>query len=138
MADKFDVFLSYAAADDDFARALARALQERDLTVWFEEDQIQPGDMWVDLVQDALDESRSVIFVLGKGAAKSNWLAVELGPALASGKRIIPVIQEGIPIEELPGPIRRRKALLGDDPVTVAEAIARVVVGNGLEVSASA
>ncbi len=130
MTTKFDVFIAEVADDREFAQALAGALRQRGLSVWWEEEQIKPGDSWADLVQDALHGSENVVFVLSAGAAKSNWLAVELGGALALQKRIIPVIKAGTPPEEIPGPLRLRKPLASLDATAAAAAIARAIATN--------
>ena len=46
MADdfEFDVFLSHSSADNDIARDIANRLKLDDVRVWFDEDQINPGD----------------------------------------------------------------------------------------------
>lgn len=130
MTTKFDVFISYVVADREFAQVLAGALRKRGLSVWWGEEQIKPGDYWADSIQDALQGSENVVFVLSAGAAKSNWLAVELGGALALHKRIIPVIKAGTPPEEIPGPLRLRKPLAGLDAITAAAAIARTIAAD--------
>ncbi len=131
MTAKFDVFIADVVDDHEFAQALAGALRQRGLSVWWEEEQIKPGDYWADCVRDALHGSENVVFVLSAGAAKSNWLAVELGGALALQKRIIPVIKAGTPPEEIPGPLRLRKPLAGLDATTAAESIAQAIATNG-------
>ena len=138
MTIKFDVFIADVVDDREFAQALAGALRKRGLSVWREEEQIKPGDYWADRVQDALHGSENVVFVLSTGAAKSNWLAVELGGALALQKRIIPVIKAGTPPEEIPGPLRLRKPLAGLDAAAAAAAIARVIAPNDHTVAAAA
>ena len=130
MTTKFDVFIADVVDDHEFAQTLASALRKRGLSVWWEEEQIKPGDYWADRVRDALHGSENVVFVLSAGAAKSNWLAVELGGALALQKRIIPVIKAGTPPEEIPGPLRLRKPLTGLDATTAAAAIARTIATN--------
>ncbi len=138
MTTKFDVFIADVVDDHEFAQTLASALRKRGLSVWWEEEQIKPGDYWADRVREALHGSENVVFVLSASAAKSNWLAVELGGALALQKRIIPVIKAGTPPEEIPGPLRLRKPLAGLDATAAAAAIAQTIAASDHATTAAA
>jgi len=39
----FDAFLSHNSSDNPACRDLKRILQDRGLTVWFDEDELRPG-----------------------------------------------------------------------------------------------
>jgi TIR domain-containing protein len=129
MAAKFDVFIFSAHYGDDheWARQLAKALKERGLSVWLDEDRIKRGEEWGLRVRKALGESSHLVLLVGPGAGKSNFLALELGMALGLGKPIIPVVDAEVPLEEIPGPIRRRRCLKKEDPQLVADEIAEAV-----------
>jgi len=127
MARKFDVFVSHAHQDSKWVRQLTEALKERGLSVCSDEDKVRPGEEWGRKTREGLRNSSSVVFLVGPGAAKSNWLALELGMVLAAGKPIIPVVDPAVAPEEIPGPIRRRQYLKREDPKTLAEEIAEAV-----------
>lgn len=126
MPDTYDVFLSYQDEDRDWTRRLADALLEAGLRVWYAETEIKPGDSVVDRVEAGLRGSTYVVFITPR--VVSNWTAVELGAALALHKPLIPVVAEGSPWEDIPGPIRLRKQLTKGDPAVVADEIIRTVV----------
>ncbi|OGO41613.1 MAG: hypothetical protein A2Z04_03690 [Chloroflexi bacterium RBG_16_57_9] len=132
---KYHVFISYShsQADRDWAQRLANALSEMGLRVWYDETEIKPGDPFVERLEEGLRESEYVVFVTPE--ILSNWAAVELGAALALRKPLIPIVAEDMLLENIPGPIRRRKYLPQGDPLAIAGEIAATVAseakGNG-------
>jgi hypothetical protein len=126
-AKKFNIFIAYAHQGTGWIRELTKALRDRGLSVWLDEDGAQLGEEWGRKTRDALRNSSSVVFLVEQGAANSNWLALELGMVLAAGKPIIPVVDPDLRSEEIPGPIRRRPYLKREDPRIVAEEIAEAV-----------
>jgi hypothetical protein len=127
MSANFDVFISHSYKDSQWARRLAQELEDRRVSVWLAEDQIRPGEEWGRKVREGLHESSSIVFLVGAGASKSNALGLELGMALGEEKPIIPIVDENIPLEDIPGPIRRRQSLKKRDPKVVADEIAEAL-----------
>jgi hypothetical protein len=130
MSKKYDIFISSQSKDREWVRRLVDALSEQSLRVWYDEAEIKPGDSWSDRIEEGLRESSYTVFVITPEAAHSNWMAVELGAALALQKPVIPVVSEDIRLEDIPGPIRLRKYLPKGDPKSVAEEIAHGVVSE--------
>jgi hypothetical protein len=91
----FDVFLSYAGADRDFAADLARALRERGVSVWWAEDELRPGDSLTGRIADGLSRSRYSLVVLSPAFLARTWPRKELSALTnreADGRsRIIPI-----------------------------------------------
>lgn len=48
------IFVSYAAPDVDVAAFVVQQLQAAELPVWFDREQLQPGDRWEELTRDAV------------------------------------------------------------------------------------
>jgi len=130
MSKKYDIFISSQSKDREWVRSLVNALSEQALRVWYDEVEIKPGDLWRDQIEEGLRESTYVVFVITPETARSNWMAVELGAALALQKPVIPVVAEDTPPEDIPGPIKLRKYLLKGDPRGVAEEIAHGVASK--------
>jgi hypothetical protein len=124
---EYDIFLSYHRKDDEWVRRLVDALSKQGVDVWYDE-KIKPGESWREKIEEGLRQSRYVGFIITPETARSNWLALELGAALALKKPLIPIVAEDTPLEDIPGPIRLRKALPKSDPIVVAEKIARGIV----------
>jgi hypothetical protein len=129
MAEKYDIFIFYSLAHEDrtWVRGLAEALQDQGFTVWYDEAEVKPGEPLMERIHEGLNESRNIVFLVGTGASKSNWTAAELGAALAVRKPIIPIVQEGTPPGDIPGPIRLRRYLRRQEPSTTAKEIARAI-----------
>lgn len=127
MAKKYDVFISYFLKDRAWVRSLVKALQDRGIRVWYDEAEVRPGDSLLDRIHEGLNKSHDIIFLIDAGTSKSNWAAAELGAALALHKPIIPIVQEGILPEDIPGPIRLRRYLLKQEPSVTAEEVVRAI-----------
>jgi hypothetical protein len=74
----FDVFVSYASADSDFADDLARALRERGLSVWYADHELKIGDSIAQKVADGLARSRYGVVVLSPAFLRGAWPQKEL------------------------------------------------------------
>jgi hypothetical protein len=121
---EYDIFLSYHRADDEWTKRFVDALSKQGMEVWYDEI-IKAGETWREKLEEGLRQSRNIVFVVTPETARSNWMALELGAALALKKHLIPIVAEDTPLKDIPGPIRIRKSLVKGDPVAVAERIVR-------------
>jgi hypothetical protein len=55
----YDVFISHSAKDKPVARELAERLKRDGLRVWFDEWEIQPGDLISLKIEQGLEQSRT-------------------------------------------------------------------------------
>ena len=79
MADDFtyDVFLSHSATDKAIVRAIAHQLRADGLDVWFDEWEIQPGDMIGLKIEQGLEHGReSVIWAIQDCASLSQSVII--------------------------------------------------------------
>lgn len=81
-AFEFDVFLSHSSSDKPAARELAKRLREDGLRVWFDEWQIQPGDMIGLKIEEGLEKSRTLVLVMSRRAFASEWVSLERQTAM--------------------------------------------------------
>jgi predicted nucleotide-binding protein len=91
------VFISYSTEDSHFARSLSRALKERSIGVWFDDQEIRVGDSLTERIGEALHAFDFIIVVLSPASVKSRWVQKELAEAMMreiKQKRVIvlPVI----------------------------------------------
>jgi len=121
---EYDIFLSYHRTDDEWTKRFVDALSKQGMEVWYDEI-IKAGESWREKLEEGLRQSRNIVFVVTPETARSNWMALELGAALALKKPLIPIVDEDTPLSDIPGPIRIRKSLAKGDPVAVAERIVR-------------
>src|SRR5260370_6037270 len=81
--ERFDVFLSYTAADEPWVKRLKAALVSRGLRVWLACDEILPGDPFPSAIERAIAASGAVALVVSPESIASGWVGEE---SLLSGK----------------------------------------------------
>lgn len=97
-SEEFDVFLSHHSGDKPWVVALKAALVDRGVKVWLDRDEIRPGDLFVDVLEQGIQASRSVAVIVSPDSLKSAWVKEEYQRALvlsASSRpelRIIPCL----------------------------------------------
>jgi hypothetical protein len=74
----FDVFVSYAHRDHDFAADLVRQLGRMGLRVWFDEEQVEAGAPLQKTLVQALGEARHALFVVTDAWLARDWTEWEL------------------------------------------------------------
>ena len=94
-----DVFVSYASADRERARALSEVLAARGWTVWWDRT-IPPGRVFDEVIQEELNAAKCVVVLWSPASVKSNWVKTEA--AEAAGRAVlVPALVEAVapPIE---------------------------------------
>ena len=94
-----DIFISYSNHDDEFAKFLHQLLTEEGINVFRASVSIPPGEKWSSYLIDNLKSSQCVLFLASKAACESPYVQQELGAALATEKKIIPVVWDIDPLE---------------------------------------
>jgi len=89
-----DVFVSYASADRDKARAIARLLTEHGYSVWWDR-QIPPGQTFDDVIQKALEEAKCVVVLWSSASVSSNWVKTEAADA-AARRILVPALIDDV------------------------------------------
>jgi hypothetical protein len=90
--DKQRTFISYPRKNSEFALKLARELKSAGFDVWFDQLDIPAGARWDDEVQKALAECGIFMVILTPEAIESENVKDEIGYAIDSRKRILPVL----------------------------------------------
>ncbi len=133
----YDVFISYAAADSDWAERLAGRLRRQGLSV-FLAAWITPGLVVLLEQEKALLRSAHGVLVFSQGSmavpAIAEEYAVLLGHARSSGGRFIPVVIDDVvlpPFAAIRKPVSFRNAAGRDyeDQVAVLTRAVRTVTG---------
>jgi len=91
-----DIFVSYASADRDRARAIAQALTESGWSVWWDRT-IPPGKQFDEVIEEALDAARCVVVLWSKASVASTWVKTEAAEAMRR-KILVPVLIEDVKI----------------------------------------
>jgi len=91
----FDLYVSYASQDKDFARSLVSELAAQGISVWFDEGEIRVGDDILRHIEEGLEHSRYFVLIVSPAFFERSWTQFELGVALARpevGKaRVLPI-----------------------------------------------
>jgi hypothetical protein len=103
----FDAFLSYSHHDSQAVRSLFSRLQERSVSAWFAEQQIDVGDSITSKIQEGLSASRFLVVCLSRNFKRSTWCSAELGTQLAKEMRehtarVLPVKVDDCSDEDIP------------------------------------
>jgi hypothetical protein len=95
-----DVFISYANEDREQAKALAAALEQEGVTVWWDR-KIPFGKDFDKVIEKALSEAKCVLVLWTHSSAQSRWVRAEASDA-AGREVMLPVLLEHdvkIPLE---------------------------------------
>jgi hypothetical protein len=103
---EFDVFLSHNSRDKPAVRNLKALLVANGLRAWLDEDELQPGIPWQQLLEAGIKTSKSAIVLVGKDGL-GPWEDEEMQAALVLAVRdkrpCIPVLLPGASTQpELP------------------------------------
>jgi len=85
------IFISYAHADRAWVERLANDLRERGYIVWIDFSGLRGGDVWQQSISDGIHASAVVLLILSPDSVRSEWVGIEVGAALAAGKKLIPL-----------------------------------------------
>ena len=91
-AGEFDVFISHATEDKDFAGPLARDLRSAGLRVWFDEFELELGDSLNEKINYGLSRSRYGVVVISPTFFRKHWTQLEMNGFVArqtAGERVI-------------------------------------------------
>jgi len=99
-----DTFLSYSRINKDFALQLARELKSAGFSVWIDQLDIPTGARWDDELEKALDECEIFMVILTPASIASDNVKDEIGYAIDTDKRILPILLENAKI-----PLRLRR-----------------------------
>ena len=91
-----DVFISYASEDRPRAAALARALAERGLSVWWDYE-ILPGKRFDEAIQQALTSAKCVVVLWSKWSVNKRWVRDEADEGAERGS-LVPVLIDEVRI----------------------------------------
>lgn len=79
-----DIFISYASEDRERVKSLAQALERKGWSVWWDR-RIPTGRSFDEVIEEALDASKSVVVVWTPASVKSQWVKAEAREGLRRG-----------------------------------------------------
>jgi hypothetical protein len=129
---QFDVFLSHSSLDKAWVSQLKDDLLRYGVSVWLDRDEIRPGDLFVDALEQALDQCRAVALIVSPASLKSGWVKEEYHRALSLTQdkqtplQLIPVILHEA---EPPGFLKNRSWIDFREKSAYADNVWRLVWG---------
>ena len=92
----FDIFLSYKSENGEWVNKLKDSLAKRGITVWLDKDEIRPGDLFVEALEDGIESSKAVGLVVTPESMNSSWVKEEYYRAVALSRnrnlQLIPIL----------------------------------------------
>ena len=98
---KYDVFISYSRKDLNVVEKFVKDLKVRipKLTYWFDLTGIESGEKFDEKIIKAIDNSLYVLYFLSPNSMRSKWTKEEVMYAKNCGKKVIPVLLNGVTLE---------------------------------------
>ncbi|GAB5489889.1 MAG: hypothetical protein Phog2KO_01040 [Phototrophicaceae bacterium] len=96
------VFLSYSRRDSEIMKSITSIFIENGINVWTDEG-ITPGTAdWQVAIEDAIENSTSLVCLFSPDAKKSKWVKAELRRAELLNIPVFPIVVRGTDIEAVP------------------------------------
>ena len=124
-----DVFISYAKKHAQLTQDLARDIEAKGFTTWWDTS-LLPGDGFPEKIKQEIDVAKAVIVVWTESSVTSSWVWAEADRAYKQSK-LITVHEEGLDLDRIPLPFNRLQSSLVTDRAKVFAALARCDVGVG-------
>jgi len=91
-----DIFISYAREDRECARVLAKTLEHRGWTVWWDRH-VHSGEDFEEVIEREIDNARAMIVIWSASSVKSRFVKAEATRALGL-KKLLPVQIDNAPL----------------------------------------
>lgn len=99
MDDERKVFISYAHEDVALAERIATALKSAGVQVWIDQQQMSPGDSFLERMNEGLGDADYVLFLVSEASLGSRWVSREWMAALANRDTVV------VPVRVAPVPM---------------------------------
>jgi WD40 repeat protein len=101
-----EVFLAYADENRATAEQICNRLRRAGFTVWTNTTDIQVGATFEQVIDRGIEEADNLVYLLSPASVSSPYCQHELEYALSLNKRIIPVLVQATPAEQIPLKLR--------------------------------
>lgn len=90
------IFISYSRLDKNIVFPFVKRIeQELNTTCWIDYEGVEGGAQFEEVIVDAIESSKVVLFMLSDNSLCSKWPKREVLYAEDEGKRIVPIIIDG-------------------------------------------
>lgn len=91
------VFISYSRKDKEITEHLCKILKENDIEYWIDKEGIYSSSNYKELIVDAIEVSKAVIFISSANSNASINVIREIGYAVNMNKPILPLMLDDAP-----------------------------------------
>lgn len=96
MENSKPIFISYSRIDKNTVFPFVRRIeQELNTICWIDSEGIEGGSQFEEVIVNAIDESKVVLFMLSDSSINSMWTRLEVFYAEDEGKKIVPIVIDG-------------------------------------------
>jgi tetratricopeptide (TPR) repeat protein len=110
-SDAIRVFISYSRRDLEAADRLVTALEGQGFNITIDRRDLPYGEEWLGELADFIAGSDTVVALVSPAFISSRACNWELGQVRATNKRLVPVMIEKVPVEDLPETIGKIQLL---------------------------
>ena len=100
--EKLTVFISYSRSDQQFADRLVAALEGRGVKCLIDRRDLEYGEKWQAVLRDFIRQADTVVYIVSPRSVGSQWCRWEAAEVAKLSKRLVPLVLEHVPPEELP------------------------------------
>lgn len=84
---EWDIFLCHASEDKEFVRLIFNSLTEFGLSVWFDEAEIQPGEIFRKEIEYGITHSKYAVAVISENSLNKEWPRMELNQLFVKARQ---------------------------------------------------
>lgn len=92
---QYHAFLSYSRRDKNIMRRIHKQLSEMGLHIWTDESLVPGTASWKNAIEEAIQNSMTLVVILSPDAKQSDWIEKEIDYARACNVTVIPVLARG-------------------------------------------
>jgi hypothetical protein len=118
------VFISHISEEREIANALKKLIEDQyggmvEVFVSTSPESIQPGQKWLDRINDALTACKLEIIIASPTSLRRPWVNFEAGAGWVREIPVIPICHSGMTFSKLPKPLDSFQAAIATDETTM-------------------
>jgi hypothetical protein len=94
---RYSIFLSHSSQDAWLAKVIGEKIETTGVTVWLDEMSLTGGEQVGNAIRDGVRGTNETVVLVSNASLQSQWVAAEIGMALALRKRITPLLNNVAP-----------------------------------------
>jgi hypothetical protein len=131
-----DIFISHASEDkQSIVEPLVKTLESNNISCWYDKNDIGWGDSIVGKINDGLESSKYVVFIISQTFLDKKWTTIELNTTLnmqiSSGeKKVLPILVDNVQSYQLPPLLRDKKYIEWNHQQEIVDELKKILGKN--------